>query len=631
MSEMGKTNSTFKGKSIFSLGGLLLVLIILILVNVIFSGVNWRVDATEDRIYSLSQGTKTILSNLDENVVIKVFYTKDNVNTPVQIKNYAQRVLDFLAEYDRYGGDKLEIEVYNPQPDSEEEEWAQKYGIEGANLPGGETLYLGMAVTCMDQEESIKMLDPAREESLEYDITRMISRVRNPEKQKIGVISPLPVFGSTPGSFNPQTAQQNSPPWTFITELQKTYEVKEIKTDAGNIDEDLDLLVLIHPRTLSDKLQYAVDQYVLKGNNAVVFADPLCFSDQTPSRNKSSSIEKLFLSWGIEMDPTKVVVDFDYATELVMQNNVRERNPTWLLLDENAFNSENIITSNLETMLLPIAGAISKVPDSENNYEPLLQSSENSAMDDAFKMQFGAQNIRRDFSPTVKNYDLAVQIDGKFKTAFPGGPPKDDSETEEGDSEPAAKSEPVSESRAESTIIVIADADMISDIAYVRKQSILGHSFNRIINDNLNFMLNVTEVLTGSRELIGIRSRGKFRRPFTKVQEIEKEAESKWLEKEQELARKFEEMNRKLNELERRKDSSQRLIISEEQEAEINRFKDEKLEIQKELKIVRRNLRKDTEMLGLKLKIINIGLMPLIVCLCGIFYAVYRRKRINRS
>jgi len=615
-------------KSLFSAGGAVMILFILVLINLIFSQVNFRWDATEDNLYSLSDGTKKILSDLKNDVTIKVFYTKDNVNTPIYMKNYAKRLLDFLSEYEYYSDGKIKIEIYNPQPDSEEEDWARRYGLDPIALPSGEKVYFGLAAMSLDQEEVIPTFDPTREEQLEYDITRIIARVQSAKKPKIGVISALPIFGQAP-MFNMQQPNQGAEPWAFITELKKTYDVEEISMTSESIENNIDLLLMIHPKDISDKLQYAVDQYVLNGGNLIAFVDPFAISDASQSQVKASSLDKLFKAWGVSMDAGKIVTDFELTTKLRNQSNQIEDNPLWLSVKGDFFNADDLTTAKLENMLLPVAGAIKKIPESQFEYESLLKSSKNSSLTESFRMRFGSEMLRRDFRPSNESYDLAVKIRGTFKTAFPEGKPKDkDSKDKIEDSKKEeSKTEHLTEGKKKSTIIIVGDADCLFDSYYVSKQNFLGFNIARIFNDNLNFLLNTSEMLTGSEALIGIRSRGKFERTFTVVEDLEKKAQARWLEREQELVRKAEDTNRKLREFEQKKDASQQFIMTEEQEKEIQKFQDEKQRTNQELKVVRRNLRADIESLGTKVKFMNIFLMPMLVAIVGISYGIYRRKK----
>lgn len=627
-------------KFLYSAGGLGLILAILVLINVIFSQVSLRWDATEDKLYSLSQGSKKILTELTEDVTIKVFFSKDNANIPVHIKTYTKRLLDFLAEYEYYSKGMVKIEEYDPKPDSEEEDWAIKYGIEGIDMPTGEKLYFGLVALAADQEEAIKSLDLSREEHLEYDITRIISRLQAPEKPTIGIISTLPIFG-TPPMLQMQMQGKKMPPWLFVSELKKTYDVEEIASSAKKLDKSYDLLFLLHPKDISEDLQYAVDQFVLAGGNLIVYADPLAVSDasqgQRQGQASTSNPKALFSAWGINMEGEKIVMDFDLATRLRTRNNQVEDNPLWLSIPSASFNPDNIITANLDSMLLPIAGRIMKDEESEYEYEALITSSKNSSMTESFRIRMGSAFLRRDFKPSGKNYDMAVKISGKFKTAFPDGKPKgpdtedgaEDASENEG-KENASKSDAgshLAEGKAKSTIIVVADSDMLFDAYYVNQQNFLGFNLSRIFNDNLNFLLNSCELLTGSEDLISIRSRGKFERSFTRIQEMEKAAAAKLMVREQELVRKVEETNKKLRELDQQKDSSQKYILSEEQEKEIKKFQEDKQKISRELKDVRRKKTADIERLGDRIKLINLFMMPGLVILAGLGYWAYRRKK----
>jgi ABC-type uncharacterized transport system involved in gliding motility auxiliary subunit len=620
-------------KSFYSAGGIGLVLLIILLTNLIASRADVRWDATEDHLYSLSKGTLKILDGLENHVTLKVFYSSSVVNMPSHIKTFASRALDFLSEYEYYSAGKVKIEQYDPVMDSEEEEWAQKYGLEGVNLPSGEKVYFGLVAVHADQEEAMAFIDPSREPHLEYDITRIISRVSHPKKEKIAVISSLPVFGTPPMGFTMPGQPPSSPPWLFIQELQKSYTVEPLGPAADKIDADIDLLILFHPKNLSHKLLYAIDQHVLSGGNLIAFADPVSVMDDPRSGGIASDLKPLFTSWGVSMDTGKVVADYSFATRLRNQNNQPELNPLWISTRPQAFNSQDIITAKLESTLLPVAGALVKEPESSYDFAPLIQSSPNSGLVDAFKSSLDAEALGRDFKPSNQKYNLAVKISGVFKSAFPEGPlpetPKTGEETLKDVSQnaPASSSAGLKQGTQKSTIVIIADSDLLYDGYYVSKQNFLGYTISNVFNDNLNLLLNSAEVLTGSDALIEIRSRGSFDRPFTRVAALEEKAQVRWRDREQELVQKVEQTNDTLRQLEQQKDASQRAIISPEQQAEIEKFQDEKRRINNELKIVRRNLRADIESLGRTVKFINIFLMPLLVSLAGILYAVYLARR----
>lgn len=615
------------GKTVFSAGSAVLVLVIVVLLNILLSHTTLRWDASEGHLYSLSAGTRKILGNLNQDVTIKVFYSKHVPNIPSHIKHFSQRVIDFLSEYEHYGKGRIKVEVYDPKPDSEEEEWAIKYGMKSIRLPSGEPVYLGLVALSADQEAAIPFIDPTQETRLEYDLTRLIARVQTAKRLKIAIFSGLPVFGSGM-NMAMGAPRQNMEPWFFIQELEKTYDLIQVQPNAERIDPSADLLILFHPKNMSDQLAFAVDQYVLGGGNAIVFADPLSLMDDPRMGAGGSIPEKLLAAWGIRIPPGKAVADYDYATRLRNRDNQIETNPMWLSVGADAFNQKDVITANLESMLMPVAGAIEILPDTTLTVEPLVTTSPNNQLVDAQAHNQDVEALRRDFKPSGTVRNLAVRISGTFKTAFPDGkpqpaagkdatPPADD----------GAAGKVLTTGTKKATVVVVADSDLLYDGYYLSKQNFLGFDITNVFNDNLNFLLNASEMLTGNPALINIRSRGTFERPFTRVQELERKAQARWLDQEQALVRKVDETNEKLRMLEQRKDGSQHAILSKEQEQEIARFQEEKLRINKQLKVVRRNLRADIERLGMTVKFINIFLIPLLIGIGGIIFAIVRRRK----
>lgn len=613
-------------KTLFSAGGLFLVFLIIILVNVIFSQLNVRWDATAEKLYSLSEASEKIISGLKEDVTIKMFYSKSVENLPLSIKNYAPRMIDFLEEYEHVSNGKITVEIFNPKPDSEEEEWAQQYGIRGIDLPTGDTVYFGLVVIAADQEETLEFMDPAREKQLEYDITRAISKVQAPVKPKIGLLSGLPIFGNPPSPFPMPGEEPEMPPWYFVTELRKSYDLVELSMADKELEPGLDMLILVYPKNLSDSLLYAVDQYVLGGGRLMVFVDPFAMSAGGPDFEKRVTIDVLFDEWGIQMNDENVLVDFGYATQFLDKDNQIIENPVWLSVHGDGFNADNPTTAQLETMLMAITGTIERKKDGDIAYTSLIRSSPQSQLINRFKVRQRPEKIRRGFEPSNIRYDIAVSLTGLFDTAFPDGPPEQPIDDTAGGGKAPGTTQ-LTHGLKPANIIVVADVDVIHDSNYVERQNFLGYEVYQVYNDNLNFLLNACELMTGNEELINIRSRGKFERPFTRVLELEKQAQERWRVQEQELIRKFEETNEKLKALENQKDASQKFVFNAEQEEEIRKFRDEKQRINRKLKEVRRNLRSDIEKLGFIVKFINIFLMPILVGITGIIYAVIKRNK----
>ena len=628
---MAKTRGYDFRKTAISIAGLLTLLAILVLVNVLLSFASIRWDATEERIYSLSQGTRNILAGMGQPVTVKYFFNASSRDLPGNFKLYGKRVAEFLDEYRHASRGRIAIEAHDPRPDSDEEEWAQKYGLRPVQL-GGERVYAGLVFLAAEREETIEFLDPAREELLEYDLTRIIQQLQSVEQKKVGILSTLPVFGQPAGPPGPGQPG-GFRPWFFVEELRKTYEVREIDPAAeGPIDPALDLLLLVHPKGLSLKLQYAIDQYVLSGRNALVFVDPLALTEGQQQRfqpPEGSGLERLLTAWGVEMDPQKAVADLDQPTRIRTRTNAVEDSPVWVSAQGEAFNSKEVVTAKLERMLLPVTGALKKRDDSAFEFEPLLQSGRNSALVNSFVAGFGAATIRSDITPGGERLNLAVRVRGEFRSAFPAGPPRE--ENAAAGPEPPAAAAHLEVGLRKSTVIIVADADMLADEFYVRRNNFMGFDLSSVFNDNLNFLANAVEILSGSQDLVDLRSRGKFERPFEKVLELKRQAQERWLAKEKELTRQVEATNRKLRELEQQKDSAQNLILSAEQEAEIASFREQRIRINRELKEVRKNLRADIEALGTTLKAVNIFMMPALVSLFGIFLGLYRQRRMRRK
>jgi ABC-type uncharacterized transport system involved in gliding motility auxiliary subunit len=443
------------------------------------------------------------------------------------------------------------------------------------------------------------------------------------------LVTGLPVFGAGSSPAMPMAGRQ--PPWFFITELKKMYEVRQIPATADVIGQDIDLLILVHPRDLSRTLQYAIDQYVVGGGNVIAYVDPVCVSDQrggmlNPMAPSASSPGKLFDTWGIHMDLSGVVADLDNPTK-VRANLGLEDNPAWITVRGESFNKTEPVTSKIESILFPLAGSIEQKDGSTYSFTPLIVTGPNAAIVEPFKAQMSASIMKRDISLPGDQFNLAVRIRGKFASAFPDGPPAGDEETT---ARPAGGNPHVAQAEKNASVVLVADADMLADHFYLQRGSLLGFDISKMFNDNLNFLVNTCEVLTGTDDLIDLRSRGKSERPFTAVTELERKARERWLSKENELVEKVEATNRKLQELQQRKDESQRLILSPEQEKEIARFKEERHQINSELKDVRKKLREDIDRLGLVLKAINIFLVPLCVALAGIGFALYRQARMIR-
>jgi ABC-type uncharacterized transport system involved in gliding motility auxiliary subunit len=633
---------------IYSSLGVAAMFLILVAVGVIAGSVKTRLDLTADHLYTLSGGTRKVLAKIDTPVEIHFFWTQSGNDMPVSLRTYAQHVEDLLDEYHQASGGKIVIKKFDPQPDSDAEDLAKLDGVEGQTLNagvllgGGDKVYLGLAVVCLDQKQAIPFLDPSREKLLEYDLTRAIGQVINPQKPVLGVMSGLPVFGQ----YNPMMAQMGSQaqePWIAISELQRDFDVKQIDMNVETIATNINVLLVIHPANISDRAQYALDQFVLRGGKLIAFLDPLSAVDNRNSGNMQnmlqraasggSSLPKLLKAWGLEFDTAKVVADQNYVTPVRRGDGDPTPEPTWLSLTPKAIDRNDVVTAELDSLLLPFAGVFTGTPISGLNETVLLKTSTNSMLVDKMMAQFGGGTSIKDFVPSGKEYTLALRLTGKFKTAFPDGKPAGAADSQDTDdktkdaTKTAQNDGSLKESVKDGVVVLVGDTDMLYDQFAVRVQNFFGQRLASPFNGNLNFLQNVVEQMAGDSNLIGVRSRAVQSRPFTRVNEIKAQAEDQYRSKISQLEKDLSDAQQKLGELEQNKDKNQRFILSPEQQNEIKQFQAKEAQTKRDLKEVRKQLRKDIDSLENRLKWINIAGMPFLVTAAGISLALLKRKK----
>jgi ABC-type uncharacterized transport system involved in gliding motility auxiliary subunit len=620
---------------LYSTAGVAAMFFVLLAFYVVTSAAKTRIDLTQEKAYTLSPGTKKILGKLDSRVTIRFYCTQDDNAMPPALRTYAQRVDDLLGEYKQAAKGKLVIEKFDPKPDSDAEDSARLNGVEGqGGTPfGGEKIYLGLVISMLDDKVAIPWLAPDRERLLEYDISRAIARVVNPTPPIIGVMSALPVFGEMANPMMQRMGQRGGQePWYFVSELKKDFTVKDVPITSSKIDDDIKVLLVVHPRDISETTQYALDQFVLRGGKMIALLDPHAYYDQKHDQmaqvlgesSGQSSLDKLLKAWGLEMDMNKVVADLTF--EYKNQNGVM---PTVLVVNRTGISEDDVVTSEIDNLVFLFAGAFTgKVADGLKE-TVLVKSTPNSELVDTMTASLSGENIVKDFKPSNVDYALAVRLTGKFKTAFPDGKPKPAKEDkEESKSEPADQPQ-LKESTGNGAVILIADSDFLNDAASVQIQDVLGYRIARPMNGNLNLVQNCVEQLAGDSDLISLRSRASLNRPFTRLREMEARAGHEFEDKVKELEAKQTEMQRKINELQARKgqDVKQRLILSPEQQKELENYQAADKETRKDLKEVRKKLRKETDSLEFWTKVVNIGAMPALVAATGVVLAVVKRKR----
>lgn len=629
---------------LFSVAGVAAMFFILVAIYIITGVAKQRFDFTSEKLYTLSAGTKAILSKLDTPVEIRLYCTQDSKDMPVVLKTYAQRVEDLLGEFQKAGRKNIEIKKFDPKPDSDAEDAANLDGVEGQMVSLGEKIYLGVAISQLDQKVAMPFLSPEREKLLEYDVARAISRVTTTEKPVVGVMTALQVFGELNPMMMRMGRMQRQDPWVFISELKRDFDVRQVDMGVDEIPKDIKVLMVVHPKGISEKAQYAIDQFVLRGGKLVAFLDPLSVVDSNNNQQQmnpmqaaaqgGSSLDKLTKAWGIEFDANKVVADMNFITR-INRGGRAEAAPAVLSMTRDGLNADDVITGQIDNALIPFAGAFSGTPAEGLKQTVLLKTTKNSQIVERFMAEFSGEQTSKDFAASGKEYAVAIRLTGKFKTAFPEGKPKDTAATKEGedkkegekkDATPATETS-LKESTGDGAVILVGDADLLYDQFSVQIQQLFDQKIIIPRNGNLNLVQNIVEQLSGDSNLIAVRSRATMNRPFTVVRQMQAQAEERYRNKIKDLEKSLADTQTRLNELQKSKESGQRFILSPEQQAEIKKFQAKQAEANQGLRKERRNLRKDIDSLENRLKWMNIAGMPLLVSISGISLALLKRKK----
>ena len=611
---------------------------IIVIINALASSFNKRVDLTAERAYTLSAGTRAILSKLDTPVQIRFYSTRSDTRMPVFLKTYAQRVEDLLGEFRQASRGQIEIQKLDPAPDSDAEDSARLDGIEGQARVEGEPFYLGLSVSMLDQKQAIPFLAPDRERLLEYDLARAISRVVTTEKPVIGVMSPLPYGGQPTNPMMMRMGQSGQQPWVFISELKRDFTVRDIPLGAEDIPKDVKVLVLIHPKGITDASQYAIDQFLLRGGKLVAMLDPQGVLDRSGAGNpmgmsmgSRSSLDKLLPAWGLSFESSKVVADLDFV------GRTREgRQPAVLALNEKASNRDDIVSAQANNLIFAFAGAFSGTPAEGLKQTVLVRSSKNSQLVDPMSAQMGGERLIKDFVSSNTEQVLALRLTGRFKTAFAEGKPKSapapGAPEEPKDQKPAERG--LKESKEDGAVLLIGDSDFIQDQLSVQEMMnpFGGQRMVMPVNSNIAFAQSSIEQLAGDSNLVAVRSRASRERQFTVVRQMQAKAEAAFQAKIKSLEASLAEAQNKLNELQRTKGDKgdkggQRFILSPEQQQEINNFRNKERDVKIQLKEERKKLRIGIDSLENTIKWLNIALMPVLVAAAGIALALLRLQR----
>lgn len=625
-----RKRKTFE-RAFYSLGGVAAMFAVMMGFYILTNTIKGRCDITADKSHTLSDGTKRILSKLDTRLTIRFYCTQSDNAMPPALRTYARHVEDLLNEYQQTaatGKGRLVIQKLDPKPDSDIEDAARLDGVEGrATGPfGSDKIYLGVVISFLDEKFTLPFLAPGREQLLEYDLSRAISRVANQSRPVVGVMSGLPVWGQEPDLLmRPGETQEHE--WAFITELKRDFAIKSVPLKVAKIDDDIQVLLVAHPVDISETAQYAIDQFVLRGGKLLAFLDPHAYFDQKHDRSQEftlggdnaakSSLDKLLKAWGVDMDVNQVAADTSFASRNLQTG---DRMPTLLLVTRPGIDEHDAATSQIDNLVLPFAGAFTGKPADGLKETVLVKCSSNSELVDSLIATAGSERILRGFKPSNIEYPLAVRLAGQFRTAFPDGKPK--SKGDQGGAQ-------LKESVRGGEVILVADTDMLNDKVSVRIQNVMGRPVIHAVNGNLNFVQSLVEQFTGEEDLISSRSRSSMSRPFTRVKQMEAKAGKEWQEKLLVLETKQRETEQRIRELQSSggNGSQQDVILSPEQEKALESYQKTLIAVGKDLKQVRKSLRRDTDALEFWTKLSNIIAVPIVVAFSGLVLAAAKTKR----
>ena len=578
-----------------------------------------RLDLTENQVYSLSHGSKQVLKDIDEPINLYFFFSDKASKNMTSLRNYADRVESLLTEYETFANGKLKLQIVDPQAFSEEEDQADQFGLTAADIGvAGESIYMGLAATnALDEQKVIAFFDPQKEGFLEYEISKLIYQLSEPEPINITLITDIAIKGGQ----NPITGQAN-PPWTFFTQLEQLYKVEQLGSNITSLPDNTDVLLLVHPKEYSDALLFAIDQYALTGGKILAFLDAHNESDQmammagpTPSGN-SSNLERLLSAWGVYFDSDNVLLDAMAGLDIRTQTGGVTRHLGFVGFTSEQLDREDVITSNLEVINGASFGHFSQLNNTKKMWLPLVVSTKNTDLMhvDTYAMTQDPVELAKTYQSDNQEYVLAARLLGQANSAFEQAP--------EGIERSA-----ITASTDNLNIILVGDTDMLADRFWVQQSNFFGQTISTPFANNGDFIINAVENLGGSDALISIRSRGTFSRSFSKVDELTVIAEQKFRDQEQILQQQLEETEQQLLQLQNQEVEGGALVISPEQQLAIDEFMQKKITIRKSLRDVRHQLDKDIESLGNWLKLINIAIAPMVlILLLVLLRGIFRTK-----
>lgn len=587
-------------------------------------------DFTENRIHTLSDGTRAILAGLDTPVTIRYYASRNTDFLPEQLKLHMRRVDDLLREYVALSNGRLRVEYLDPEPDTDAEDSANLDGLRGQRI-NDENLFFGLAVSCLDQRSVIPFLDPREETMLEYHLSRAISEVSAPTRPVIGLMSALDLQGSP--AFAP--GQPSDPGWIIYQQLSQVFEVRDLGMEPESIDpREIQALLMFHPAGISPEAEYAVDQYLLAGGTVVACLDAYSVAAQRSGGGNpmmgmggaplSSTLPTLLGAWGVTFESSQVVADPVHATSM----GDGRAGLAVLTLPQSAMpQKDDIITRDLNSVTFLLPGGFTRTGGAGVAMNSLIQSSTEAGAVDGMRAAQLDPSLFTSLRPRGSAYDLMLHLSGSFRSAFPDGRPGAAAGGEEEAGEDSSAH--LATADRPGNVFLIADVDAFYDDFAFSIQNFGGMRFASPINGNASLLFNILDQAAGSPHLIGSRSRAAVRRPFTRIQEMEAEFNQRMGARIEEFERKRDEAIERLSELEAQRSRSADVYLPEE-EAEIRRFREERVEAARAIRELEKDLRREKDRLAGRLTLWNVAAMPTVVFLAGIGLML-RRRAVTRA
>ncbi len=580
-----------------------------------------RLDLTADSRHTLSAGSRRIVQRITSPVTLSFYFSRGEKSVPQPIKDFARRVEALLNQFERAGRGKVLVRYLDAKPDSPMEDTMIHLGIEPRELTDRERrFFIGIEVARAGTSIVMPVLEIDKERNLEFELSRAIQRVVNEKRKVVGMIAGLPVLGRSL-SDNPYGMRARLKPWIFIRELSKDYEIRELSMTATALPDDLDLLVLFHPNSLSEGTKYLVDQFVLRGGNLIALLDPLCSVSlknkryRVPDpRKHGSTLEPLLSAWGVVFDPNAVVVDPGYSVE-----KKTGEQPAFLDLDSAAMGRGDVVSATLKKLRLPYCGHFVVHSSPDVTVTPLVSSSESARV-------LSSTDVvnSRDLNPLIQNAPpgvrvLAVKLNGFFTSAYPDGTPVDGVQL---------GVEPLSKSRASGTVILIGDVDFLEDRIWTQRyfNQYTKRETRDVTHDNNNLFQNAVEQLAGGADLIAVRTRSDLPE-FTRVNRMWHDADEKLRAELIAYRHEAETIAATLKKMRAERRNRSRFMEDPEERRERERLRKKQIEVSERLKTLHRDRRSSIDRLGVILLWLNVGLTPLLVALTGVGVAVWRRMR----